>query len=130
MPENGGGMTILVVEDSRTQALHVQNLLEEAGLRVLLADDGETALVMAQESRPDLIVLDLQLPKLNGLQVCREIKENPRTAEIPVIMLTAHGEEETVVLGLQIGATDFIMKDVFADAVLLGTLRQMGFVHT
>jgi DNA-binding response OmpR family regulator len=129
-PVAGGGMKkkILVVEDSPTQALHMQTLLEQEGLKVLLAHDGQMGLQMAQELLPDLIVLDVQMPGMNGFQVCRQLKDGQTTADIPIIMFTRHDEQEAVVLGLQTGAVDYIPKDAFADAVLLETLRQMRFI--
>jgi CheY-like chemotaxis protein len=119
---------VLVVEDSPTQALHMQALLEQEGLSILLAHDGKTGLEMAQELGPDLIVLDVQMPGMNGFQVCGELKNRPATKDIPIIMFTRHDEREAVVLGLQTGAVDYIPKDAFADAVLLETLRQMKFI--
>ena len=120
--------TILVVEDSTTQALHLQVLLEQEELNVLLAHDGRLGLQMAQQLHPDLIVLDVQMPEMNGFQVCQQLKKARETADIPVIMFTRHDEHESVILGLQTGAVDYIPKDAFADAVLLETLRQMGFI--
>ena len=133
MPEmvetlNTGNKTILVVEDSATQALHLQALLEQEGLKVELASDGRMGLQMAQQLHPDLIVLDVQMPEMNGFQVCRQLREGRDTADIPVIMFTRYDEHEAVMLGLQTGAVDYIPKDAFADAVLLETLRQMGFI--
>jgi len=120
--------TILVVEDSPTQALHMQALLEQEGLQVLLAHDGRSGLETAQKLHPDLIVLDVQMPGMNGFQVCHQLKNAPETADIPIIMFTRHDEQEAVVLGLQTGAVDYIPKDAFADAVLLETLRQMKII--
>ncbi|MDY7079375.1 MAG: response regulator [Chloroflexota bacterium] len=125
---NASKRKILVVEDSPTQALHLQTLLEQEGLEVLLAYDGQTGLQMAQQMHPDLIVLDVQMPGMNGFQVCRQLKNESATADIPVIIFTRHDEQEAVVLGLQTGAVDYIPKDAFADAVLLETLRQMKFI--
>ncbi len=119
---------ILVVEDSPTQALHMQTLLEREGVEVLLASDGQEGMQIAQEMLPDLIVLDVQMPGMNGFQVCRQLKNKPETKDIPIIMFTRHDEQEAVVLGLQTGAVDYIPKDAFADAVLLETLRQMKFI--
>jgi two-component system alkaline phosphatase synthesis response regulator PhoP len=130
-----GGVTepkkkmVLVVEDSPTQALHMQALLEQEGLSVLLAHDGKAGLEMAQEMGPDLIVLDVQMPEMNGFQVCSELKNRRATKDIPIIMFTRHDEREAVVLGLQTGAVDYIPKDAFADAVLLETLRQMKLIE-
>ena len=120
--------TILLVEDSATQALHFSGLLEENGARVLWASDGESGLDMAHQQKPDLIVLDIQLPKMNGFEVCQRLKEDSATVEIPVIMLTRFDEAESVVQGLQAGAIDYIPKDAFAGAVLLETIRQMGLI--
>ncbi len=122
------GKKILVVEDSPTQALHMQTLLEQEGLQVLLAHDGRAGLKAARELHPDLIVLDVQMPGMNGFQVCQQLKNTPETADIPIIMFTRHDEQEAVVLGLQTGAVDYIPKDAFADAVLLETLRQMKII--
>ena len=120
--------TILVIEDSATQALHLQTLLQEVGLRVVCASDGPSGLSLAHRSRPDLIVLDVQMPGMNGFQVCQALKGSPETNKIPVIMFTRHDDPEAVILGLQTGVTDYIPKDAFADVVLLETLRQMGLV--
>jgi DNA-binding response OmpR family regulator len=133
MPERmntraGDKKAILVVEDSPTQAMHLQALLEQEEVKVILAFDGETGLEMAQQLHPDLIVLDVQMPELNGFQVCRQLKNARSTADIPIIMFTRHDEQEAVVLGLQTGAVDYIPKDAFADAVLLETLRQMKII--
>jgi DNA-binding response OmpR family regulator len=129
MSENGeAGKTILIVEDSVTQALHLQALLEETGLHVVWAQDGGTGLKMTSQVRPDLIVLDVQLPDMNGFQVCQDLKAQNDTRHIPVIMLTRHDDPEAVMLGLQTGVTDYIPKDAFADRVLVETLRQMGLV--
>jgi DNA-binding response OmpR family regulator len=118
--------TILLVEDSTTQAMRLLALLEQAGLNVLWAQDGQAGLELAQQQLPDLVVLDVQLPKMNGFQVCAQLKKNSTTANIPVIMLTHHDDPEAIMLGLQSGVVDYIPKDAFADAVLVETLRQMG----
>ena len=131
MSESGmTGKTILVIEDSATQALHLQALLEEVGLQVMCAHDGRAGLTMARQAQPDLIVLDVQLPDMNGFQVCQDLKSQGDTRHIPIIMFTRHDDPEAVVLGLQTGVTDYIPKDAFADAVLVETLRQMGLVNS
>ncbi len=124
--------TVLVVEDSPTQALHLQTLLELKGLRVMLAYDGQVGLQMARQLHPDAIVLDLEMPHMNGFQVCQELRASKNTSAIPIIMLTCHDDRETAVLGLQLGAIEYIPKDALADTVLLETLRQMGLIasHT
>jgi CheY-like chemotaxis protein len=120
--------TILVIEDSPTQALHVQTLLENEGICVELAADGIEGIALAQRANPDLIVLDMQLPEMNGLQVCEQLKGGQETCHIPVIMLTRYEDPEMVTQGLESGVIDYIPKDAFADAVLLETLRQMGLI--
>ncbi len=125
---SAGNKTILVVEDSTTQALHLRAVLEREGLHVTWARDGREGVQKAQELRPDLIVLDIQLPEMDGFQVCQQLKASPATADIPVIMLTRYDDAESVISGLEKGVIDYIPKDAFAEAVLLETLRQMGFI--
>lgn len=119
---------VLVVEDSPTQSIHMQGLLERAGLRCVLASNGQTGLYLAQSIRPDVVILDLEMPHMNGFQVCRELKGDLKTADIPIILMTRHDETEAVVQGLELGAIEFIPKDTFADVVLLETLRQMKLI--
>jgi len=120
--------TILVVEDSTTQALHLRTVLEREGLRVEWARDGREGLNKAEKTGPDLIVLDIQMPEMNGFEVCQHLKSTPDLADIPVIMFTRHDDAESVMSGLETGAIDYIPKDAFAEAVLLETLRQMEFI--
>lgn len=120
--------TILVVEDSATQALHLRTLLEQQGLDVLWARDGAQGVQLARQQRPDLIVLDIQMPEMNGFEVCQRLKETAETADIPVIMFTRYDDARSVLSGLERGAIDYIPKDAFAEAVLLETLREMGFL--
>ena len=120
--------TILVVEDSPTQAMHIQSLLEQNGAHVLVAVDGAEGIRLAQDEQPDLVVLDMQLPGMNGLQVCKHLKSSAATDQIPVIMFTRFDDAETIALGMQLGIIDYIPKDAFADAVLLETLRQMNLL--
>ncbi len=117
--------TVLVVEDSPIQALALQQMLEHKGLKVLRARDGRIGLMMAERYLPDAIVLDVQMPEMDGLEACWHLKQNPYTCNIPVVMLTAHSESATLVQGLDLGAVDFIPKDAFSDKVLLETLRQL-----
>lgn len=122
--------TVLVVEDSVTQSRRLQILLEGEGLDVMCADNGEKGLNMARELKPDLVLLDLQMPGMNGFQVCQHLKRKRDTADIPIIMLTQHDDPEAVTLGMQIGVVEYIPKDAFRDAVLLETLRQMGIIES
>ena len=122
--------TVLVVEDSPVQALSLINLLQLNGLTVLCATDGATGLAVAQNAMPDVVVLDIEMPEKNGLEVCRALKESPATAQIPVIMLTARQDAIALETSLDLGAIDFIPKDAFSEAVLLETLRQLHVLDT
>jgi len=114
--------TILIVEDEEDILELVQYNLKRDGYTVLTAMSGEEALRIVLNKRPDLIVLDLMLPEIDGLEVCKRLKGNPDLERIPVIMLTAKGEESDIVAGLEIGADDYIAKP-FSPRVLLARVR-------
>jgi two-component system alkaline phosphatase synthesis response regulator PhoP len=101
---------ILVVDDETYIVELVKFNLEKEGYRVLVAYDGIAALRMAREQNPDLIILDIMLPNLDGLEVCRNLKQDPELKAIPIVMLTAKGEEVDTILGLEMGADDYIKK--------------------
>lgn len=101
---------ILVVEDEDALATLLRYNLEKEGHRVSVAGDGEMALMMIDERQPDLVVLDWMLPKVSGIEVCRRIRSKPETRNLPVIMLTARGEETDRVRGLETGADDYVVK--------------------
>jgi len=100
--------TILIVEDEPDMATGLRDNLEFEGYEVRIARDGEEALASAAEWAPDLILLDLMLPRRNGLDVCRELRH--RGMRTPIIMLTARGQETDKVVGLEIGADDYVTK--------------------
>ena len=113
---------ILVIEDdSDIQELLSFNLNKE-GYSVLRADTGEDGLKSARSKLPDLILLDLMLPGVDGLEVCRTLRADDKTRHIPVIMLTAKGEEVDIVTGLEVGAVDYIVKP-FSPKVLIARIR-------
>jgi DNA-binding response OmpR family regulator len=101
---------ILVAEDEEDVCRLVTTALEKAGFETLEAADGKSALAAAKDRRPDLIVLDLMLPQLSGLEVCKALKMAPETRSIPIIMLTAKAEEVDRILGLELGADDYVTK--------------------
>ncbi len=101
---------VLIVEDEPPQAELLSYNLEKEGFRVLVAADGEEGLLMAQENAPDAIVLDWMLPGLSGIEVCRQLRGDGDTREIPILMLTARGEEEDRVRGIETGADDYVVK--------------------
>jgi DNA-binding response OmpR family regulator len=101
---------ILIVEDETTLAETLADNLAEDGYEVLKAADGESGLALIRSSLPDLIVLDIMLPILDGLSICRIIRKDPNTQHIPIIMLTARGTEVDKIVGLESGADDYIVK--------------------
>ncbi len=103
----GPPLYVLVVEDDPTVSEVVVRYLEREGLTVATASDGLTALALAEQRWPDLVVLDLMLPGIDGIEVCRRLRTE---APVPVIMLTARGDEDDRVVGLELGADDYITK--------------------
>jgi CheY-like chemotaxis protein len=116
---------ILIVEDSPVQALMLQHLLEQQGLKVFRACDGQSGLTMARQRMPDAILLDVNMPDMDGFEVCRRLQGDADTSHIPIIMLTAYNSPPTLRRSIFLGAIDFIPKDDFTNAVLLETLRQL-----
>lgn len=104
--------TVLVVEDDRQIRRVVRGYLEQAGLRVLAAADGESGLALAQHEKPALIVLDLMLPGLDGWEITRRLRQNhdPALANMYILMLTARVDEPERIMGLQLGADDYMLK--------------------
>ena len=114
---------ILIVEDDEAIRDVVRYALESNGFKkVLTAADGEEGLRLALRERPALILLDLMLPKTDGLEVCRRLKRDEAVRDVPVIMLTAKSEESDIVLGLELGAVDYITKP-FSTKVLVARVR-------
>ncbi len=104
------GRSILIVEDEKEIRDLLAHYLRREGFRLSVAPDGETGLALARAGRPDLVVLDILLPAMDGLEVLRRIRAGGDTAAIPVIMLTAKGDETDRVVGLELGADDYIPK--------------------
>ena len=101
---------VLVVEDDNNIAELLRLYLQKDGFEVSHAADGGKAVEMAREIQPDLVLLDIMLPEVDGLEVCRRLKADPQTSGIPIIMLTAKAEEIDRVLGLELGADDYVVK--------------------
>jgi two-component system phosphate regulon response regulator PhoB len=115
---------ILVVDDEEDLLELVNYNLSKEGYRVRCVATGEEALAEARQTLPDLIVLDVLLPAVDGLEVCRRLKADSRTQHIPVIMLTAKGEESDMVAGLELGADDYVTKP-FSPRVLLARVKSI-----
>ena len=101
---------VLVVDDEDNIRMLVRFNLEKAGYEVFEAEDGRKAVEIAVDLTPDIVLLDLMLPGIDGLEVCRNLKRNPRTAALPIIMLTAKNDEIDRVIGLELGADDYMTK--------------------
>jgi len=113
---------ILVMEDEDALATLLQYNLEKEGYDVVVAADGEEGLVQIDERQPDLVLLDWMLPKVSGIEVCRRIRGRPETRNLPIIMLTARGEESDRVRGLDTGADDYLTKP-FSMTELIARIR-------
>jgi two-component system, OmpR family, phosphate regulon response regulator PhoB len=113
---------VLIVEDEADLVTLLKYNLEKENFRTLSASDGEEALLLASEQVPNLVLLDWMLPLMSGLEVCRQMRRNPKTRDIPIIMLTARGEEADKVRGLNSGADDYIAKP-FSPTELVARMR-------
>ena len=117
---------VLIVEDSPTQALRLKLVLEKAGLSVEVASSGQEGIARATASAPQAVVLDVNLPDIDGFHVCQQLKSQAATAEIPVIMLTVKDRAADTLSGLEAGADAYIPKDDFAETNLLQALGDLG----
>lgn len=113
---------ILIVEDERDIVRMLEYNLQKEGFRTIATDEGEGALDLAVRQRPDLILLDLMLPGLDGLEVCKALKKERKTERIPIIMLTAKSQESDKVVGLELGADDYVTKP-FSPRELLARIK-------
>lgn len=116
--------TVLVVEDSVAQREMIAELLKGSGLSVEKASDGVEALEKIQSVRPDLVVLDIVMPRMNGYEVCRRLKADPKTENVPVVMCSSKGEEFDRYWGMKQGADAYIAKP-FQPTELVGTVKQL-----
>ncbi|MGD1905099.1 MAG: response regulator [Leptolyngbyaceae cyanobacterium] len=114
--------SILVVDDNPTNLSVLSDVLSEAGYRFRVAMDGSSALTLVDRSQPELILLDVQMPGVDGFEVCRRLKNNPRTQSIPVIFATAAADAESKAKGFAVGAVDYIPKP-FQEGEILARVR-------
>ena len=113
---------VLVVEDEGAQREVLKYNLESEGFSVVMAENGDEAMLLVAEEQPDLIVLDWMLPNVSGIEVCRRVKADPSTRQIPIIMLSARSEEVDRVRGLETGADDYVVKP-YSVVELMARLR-------
>jgi two-component system phosphate regulon response regulator PhoB len=116
--------TILIVDDEPSILDLVRFTLEDADVRVVEASDGAEALVLARRIKPDLILLDVQMPRLNGLEVCRQLRREPALARTPIVMLTAAGQEADRARGREAGADEYLTKP-FSPLALLALVEAL-----
>jgi twitching motility two-component system response regulator PilH len=120
---------ILIIEDSRTQAIRLQLELQRYDLAVEIAATGDAGLAAARQARHQAIVLDVELPGIDGYTICRALKSDPATSGIPIVMMTRHDETGNALAGLRVGADDYIPKDSFAEHNVVEALRQLGLIE-
>lgn len=120
--------TILIIEDSRTQAEAIRAMLRERQVRTIWAADGQTGVDLAAKHMPDLILVDIEMPGIDGVETTRLLKQGPKTQEIPVIILTAHADSRKKISEIEQDTIGYIPKDAFFNAVLLNTLRHLKLI--
>ncbi len=118
--------TILVIEDEADLARLLDYNLQQAGLRAVLANTGAAGLAQAAREKPDLVILDIMLPDTSGLEVCRALRSRTLTKDVPILMLTAKGEEIDRVLGFELGADDYVVKPFSMRELVLRVRALLG----
>ena len=113
---------VLIVEDEPPLVELLSYNLEKAGFQAQIARDGEEALLAVEERRPDLVLLDWMLPYVSGIEICRRLRRDPETRDLPIILLTARGEEDDRIRGLDVGADDYVVKP-FSPSELVARVR-------
>ena len=115
---------ILIADDEADMVTGLRDNLQFEGYEVIVASDGEAALRAATEKSPDLVLLDIMMPKLDGLEVCKRIRSVPDTAMLPILMLTAKAEESDTIVGLELGADDYVTKP-FSPKALVARVKAL-----
>ncbi len=122
------GYNVLAVDDIPLNILLVQKMLKRFNFKLRTASGGQQALDMVAQEKPDLILLDLMMPGIDGFEVIRRLRENPETADLQIIILSALNSQEDVVKGFNAGANDFIMKPIIMEKLLSCVVNQLGLV--
>jgi twitching motility two-component system response regulator PilH len=113
---------VLIIDDSPTELHLFQNMLEKAGFDTLVADSGEEGLKAARTARPDCILMDIVMPGMNGFQATRKLTRDPKTSDIPIIMITSKDQETDKIWGMRQGAVEYVVKPV-ADKDLVALIN-------
>jgi two-component system alkaline phosphatase synthesis response regulator PhoP len=121
---------VLIVEDEQDILQLVKHYLEKEGFRPITAISGLDALKKVKEEKPDLVVLDLMLPEMDGLEVCKRLRSGPDTAMLPILMLTAKAEESDTIVGLELGADDYVTKPFSPKALVARVKALMAQMYT
>ena len=117
---------VLVVDDNEDSLRIVESILRSAGFEVCLARDGKQGIEIAEASAPELIILDIMMPVMDGVEALQRLRDSPRTSRIPVILLTAKAQDEDVIAGYQTGADYYITKPFTAKQLLYGVRLVLG----
>ena len=128
-PHGSKSLVALIAEDSRIQAKILENRLQQAGYTVQVAHDGAAALELARKLKPDVIISDIEMPRMTGYELCARLRDDPHTEQIPVLMLSARGETPHVKEGLRAGADDYLPKPFDPEELVLrvnALLRRAG----
>ncbi len=113
---------VLIVDDSPTEQHVFSNVLKQHGFETVVASDGEEAISIAESAHPDLILMDIVMPGMNGFQATRQLSRNPSTASIPVVMVTTKDQEADRIWGMRQGAVEYLMKPI-ADSELVAAVQ-------
>ena len=122
--------TILIVDDNKNNLQVLGNILNESKYRVAMAINGATALRLAHKAKPDLIILDIMMPEMDGFEVCQRLKTDELTSEIPIIFLTAKTDLEDVIRGFQLGGVDYITKPFKKEELLVRVRNHINLVES
>ena len=117
---------ILIVDDMATDRMILRSFLAGRPYEIVEASDGEMGIAACQQHRPDLMLLDIVMPKMDGFQVCRRVKRDPQTGHVPVILISSKGQESDRFWGLKQGASDYLIKPVNQEALLAAVDRQLA----
>jgi twitching motility two-component system response regulator PilH len=117
-------LSVLIVDDSRTQLYAMEKMLQSAGISTLTAENGKQGILMARHKKPDLILMDIVMPEINGFQATRYLTRQPDTKHIPIIIISGSDQESDKAWGLKLGAKDFMQKPVNKDK-LLGKINDL-----
>lgn len=122
---NRADQTILIVDDSRTQVYATKKILEEFGFSVITAENGKEGIIKARDEKPDLVLMDIVMPEINGFQATRYLQRHPETSHIPIIIISGSTQEADKAWGLKLGACDFLTKPAERNQLITKVIRHL-----